>query len=239
MHRQIAGRLTTTRTKWVSLVAWLLLFFVVGGLSAKLIDVQNNEASSWLPESAEQNDAITAAAGAATGRLAAGPCTVVYDGIVGPWYLPLFLQHTGLASLAYAVLLPPVEQCIEGVLGRTGHGFADARKRQQGEAAEAARMILNEPGEILVALARDLNGERHVAEVGAGRCDRIDRNRDAGLIHQFELGADAPIGPWVLAAAQDADPGHGPLVELRDRVLMGVYQGAVIHDGNVQVSRYP
>jgi hypothetical protein len=79
----------------------------------------------WLPESAAQNDVVTAAAGAATGRFADGPHTVVYDGVVGPWYLSTFLQHAGVAFLSYAVLLPPVEQCVEQVRHRVGHGFTD------------------------------------------------------------------------------------------------------------------
>ncbi|MDO9458069.1 MMPL family transporter [Nocardioides sp.] len=53
MHRQIAGRLTGRVTKWVVLVAVLVLAGGMSSLSAKLADVQNNEASSWLPESAE------------------------------------------------------------------------------------------------------------------------------------------------------------------------------------------
>lgn len=95
----------------------------------------------WLPESAAQNDAITAATGAATGRLAAGPSTIVFDGIVGPWYLPMFFEHTGLTSLSYAVLLPPVEQCVAGVLGRTGHGFADEDATRQMHAEFASATI--------------------------------------------------------------------------------------------------
>jgi RND superfamily putative drug exporter len=53
MHRQIAGRLTGRVTKWIVLVFWLAAFAGMAGLNAKLIDVQNNEASSWLPGSAE------------------------------------------------------------------------------------------------------------------------------------------------------------------------------------------
>ncbi|MDN4162421.1 MMPL family transporter [Nocardioides abyssi] len=53
MHLQIAGRLTGRVTKWLVLLAWIAAFAVLGSLSAKLADVQDNEASSWLPASAE------------------------------------------------------------------------------------------------------------------------------------------------------------------------------------------
>src|SRR5215210_1582660 len=58
MHRQIAGKLTGPVTKWIVLGAWLVIFVVAGSLSAKLTDVQNNEASSWLPESAESTKVL-------------------------------------------------------------------------------------------------------------------------------------------------------------------------------------
>ncbi len=58
MHAQIAGKLTGKVTKWIVLVGWLVLMGTVGGLSSKLIDVQNNEASSWLPESAESTEVL-------------------------------------------------------------------------------------------------------------------------------------------------------------------------------------
>jgi len=53
MHRQIAGKLTSPVTKWVVLVVFVLLFFVMSGLGSKLADVKNNEQSSWVPSSAE------------------------------------------------------------------------------------------------------------------------------------------------------------------------------------------
>jgi RND superfamily putative drug exporter len=53
MHRQIAGSLTGRITKWVVLVVAVVITGFMGMFSAKLADVQNNEASSWLPESAE------------------------------------------------------------------------------------------------------------------------------------------------------------------------------------------
>jgi RND superfamily putative drug exporter len=58
MHRQIAGRLTGRVTKWIVLVFWVLVLGVSSGFASKLADVQNNEASSWLPASAESTRAL-------------------------------------------------------------------------------------------------------------------------------------------------------------------------------------
>ena len=57
MHRQIAGRLTGPVTKWIVLAVVLVAAGALGSLSSKLIDVQNNETSSWLPASAESTKA--------------------------------------------------------------------------------------------------------------------------------------------------------------------------------------
>ncbi len=58
MHRQIAGKLTGRVTKWAVLAFWVLAMGVAGGFASKLADVQNNEASSWLPASAESTRAL-------------------------------------------------------------------------------------------------------------------------------------------------------------------------------------
>ncbi len=58
MHRQIAGRLTGPVTKWFVFAAVLGITVLMAGLNSKLIDVQNNEASSWLPGSAESTKVV-------------------------------------------------------------------------------------------------------------------------------------------------------------------------------------
>jgi RND superfamily putative drug exporter len=58
MHRQIAGRLTGRVTKWLVLAFWVVVLAVSSGFASKLTDVQNNEASSWLPASAESTRAL-------------------------------------------------------------------------------------------------------------------------------------------------------------------------------------
>lgn len=59
----------------------------------------------WLPHAHIQNTAVVEAAAAATGRLA-GYCNVVYDGVVGPWFLDTFQSAAQLKHLNYVVLLP-------------------------------------------------------------------------------------------------------------------------------------
>ncbi len=63
--------------------------------------------------------------GAVAGRLATGGYTVVYDGVIGPWFLETFAAATGLPFLHYAILLPPEPVCLERARSRTGHGFKD------------------------------------------------------------------------------------------------------------------
>jgi len=58
MHRQIAGKLTGPITKWIVAAFWIILVVGLGGFAQKLTDVQNNEASSWLPSSAESTAAL-------------------------------------------------------------------------------------------------------------------------------------------------------------------------------------
>jgi hypothetical protein len=104
----------------------------------------------WLPESNEQNEIVTEAAALAAGRYASGGYMTVYDGVVGPWFLPTFTVATGLDCLDYVVLLPSVERCLQRVATRLGHGFTDegATRKMHHEFARAdldRRHVLLDP----------------------------------------------------------------------------------------------
>ena len=94
----------------------------------------------WLPEANSQNDVVIQAAAAATGLFARNSYMTVYEGVVGPWFLPTFIASTGQPSLHYAVLLPTVETCVERVATRARHGFRDesATRNMHAEFARAA-----------------------------------------------------------------------------------------------------
>jgi hypothetical protein len=117
----------------------------------------------WLPGSEHQNETVTRAAGAATGRFVAGGFDTIYDGIVGPWFLPTFAAAAGLVRLDYAVLLPSADTCVRNVLGRSGHGFRDeeATRKMHAEFEQAdvddrhVLRIEGEPVDDVAARVRD------------------------------------------------------------------------------------
>ncbi|WP_181312147.1 MMPL family transporter [Nocardioides campestrisoli] len=58
MPQMLTSRLTGPVSKWVVLGLWILVTVGSSVLASRLVDVQNNETSSWLPESAESTRAL-------------------------------------------------------------------------------------------------------------------------------------------------------------------------------------
>lgn len=86
--------------------------------------LRNGVLAPWAVEAHAQNAAVLQAAAAACGRLV-DHCSVVYDGVLGPWFLPDFLAASGLQHLHYVVLLPPENVCVHRVEARGGHDLTD------------------------------------------------------------------------------------------------------------------
>jgi cytidylate kinase len=112
----------------------------------------------WLPESKEQNEVVTRAAARAAAQYVTGGYMTVYDGVVGPWFLPTFLDATGLDRLDYVLLLPSLERCVERVRTRDGHGFTDpdATRKMHDEFAGAeidSRHLVIDPPDAADAVA--------------------------------------------------------------------------------------
>jgi cytidylate kinase len=95
----------------------------------------------WLPASHEQNTVVTEATARATSVFARGGFTTVFDGMVGPWFLPTFLANAELAAVHYVVLIASVETCVARVRGRADHGFRDEDVTRQMHASFAAAGI--------------------------------------------------------------------------------------------------
>ena len=127
----------------------------------------------WTPDSRHQNDVVLKAATAATRAFVDGGYDAIYDGVVGPWSLPVFTAGVGagVGRIDYAVLLPPLEVCLERVVGRTGHGFKD----------EAATEKMHR--EFTTALATIADGHVFRNDGHAERtADRIQASSEAGRL---------------------------------------------------------
>ncbi|WP_129789114.1 AAA family ATPase [Promicromonospora panici] len=127
--------------------------------------------SPWLPGSHAQNDTTVRAAAAAAGRFAAGGMTVVYDGVIGPWFLPTFARLAGVEVIDYVVLLPPAETCLKRVETRTGHGFTDLAATQHMHDDFVRATVSDPPGVVLTELPDDVAGvtDMIVAALESGR----------------------------------------------------------------------
>ena len=77
MNQQIAGWVTHHWAKWAVLVVSLLVIGSMGFLGTKLLDVQNNEMSSWLPSDAESTRVLNEASAFADPD--AVPAVVLYE----------------------------------------------------------------------------------------------------------------------------------------------------------------
>ena len=124
----------------------------------------------WLPASNDQNTVVTEAAASAAGAFATGGYTTVYDGVVGPWFLPTFSAATGLERLDYAVLLPSVEVCVQRVATRADHGFTDeaATRKMHAEFARASiadRHVLRDPAGDATSVAQLIESAREAGDL--------------------------------------------------------------------------
>jgi cytidylate kinase len=105
---------------------------------------------AWLPEASDQNRVVIHASGAAAGRFARGGYDAVFDGVLGPWWLPTFFEATELNDLHYAVLLPSANRCVHNVAAREGHVDEPATRHMHDQFQRAladldTRHVLTDP----------------------------------------------------------------------------------------------
>src|SRR5439155_1682860 len=96
----------------------------------------------WLPEATDQNRVVIRASGAAAGQFVRGGYDVIYDGVLGPWWLPTFFEATELVDLHYAI---------------DGENYGGARdlRRLAGQRVPAASTLCGDP-----RLGRGVDGSR-------------------------------------------------------------------------------
>jgi predicted kinase len=119
----------------------------------------------WLPQSHAQNRAINEAIAAAAAAYARSGYTVFVDGVVGPWFLDIFLEAAQISQvpLAYVVLRLPRETAVTRV-----------RDRDEGP-------LPDYPPHIFEGFADIGEFESHVLEVGDAGLDTVAHRVKVGL----------------------------------------------------------
>ncbi len=136
MHRQIAGKLTGPVSKWIVAAAVVLLAFLLAPLSSKLVDVQNNEASSWLPASAEATKVLDELSETIDPNDI--PTLVVYDRDGG-------LTETDLAAMDEQAA--EIGSEVGGVTDEDADGSPDVLSPNGAEQLNLPQQLLSEDGE--------------------------------------------------------------------------------------------
>ena len=112
--------------------------------------LDQGKVTPWLPEATDQNRVVIRASGAAAGQYVRGGFEAVFDGVLGPWWLPTFFEATELNDLHYAILLPSPDRCVHNVAAREGRVDEPATRDMHNEFQRAiadldARHVLTDP----------------------------------------------------------------------------------------------
>jgi RecA/RadA recombinase len=108
----VASHLAASSQLGVHLVGDQVFHWVVGGY-----------VPPWMPGTSRQNGTVISAMAAAAARFADGGYDVFVDGIIGPWFLPYWLQAAGRGRPThYFVLRPSRQTAGMRATGRRGPG---------------------------------------------------------------------------------------------------------------------
>jgi RecA/RadA recombinase len=95
----VAAQLAASSQLGVHLAGDQVFHWVVGGY-----------VPPWMPGTSRQNGTVISAIAAAAVQFADGGYDVFVDGIIGPWFLPYWLQMAGRARPTHYLILRPSRQ---------------------------------------------------------------------------------------------------------------------------------
>ncbi|MBS2539820.1 AAA family ATPase [Catenulispora sp. NF23] len=114
-----------------STVARLLTDSLTPSVHLHSDDFWHNIKQGWiapyLPESEHQNSVVVHAAAAAAGIYASGGYQVIYDGVVGPWFIDVFREAAAQHGVAlhYVILRPDLATTVNRAIHRTGDALTE------------------------------------------------------------------------------------------------------------------
>ena len=89
--------------------------------------IRKGHIAPFLPDAAPQNEVVAGVLAAAAARFASGGYTVILDGIVGPWFLPIYLEaaRSNHLRVHYIVLRPSSDVALARAVSRRPDQLTD------------------------------------------------------------------------------------------------------------------
>ena len=89
--------------------------------------IRRGHIAAFLPNAAQQNEVVSGVLAAAAVSFASGGYTVILDGIVGPWFLPIYLEaaRSNGVDVHYIVLRPSSGVAAARAVSRRSHQLTD------------------------------------------------------------------------------------------------------------------
>lgn len=89
--------------------------------------IKKGRIAPYLPEAHQQNQTVLDVLATAAFGYASGGYHVIYDGVVGPWFIDLFraAARRHAVPLSYVILRPSLDTTVERATGRTGEALTD------------------------------------------------------------------------------------------------------------------
>ncbi len=89
--------------------------------------IRRGHIAPFLPDAAQQNEVVAGVLAAAAARFASRGYTVILDGIVGPWFLAIYLEAAQSETLEvhYIILRPSSDIALARAVSRRPHQLTD------------------------------------------------------------------------------------------------------------------
>jgi predicted kinase len=89
--------------------------------------IRKGHIAPFLPHAAQQNEVVAGVLAAAAASFASRGYTVILDGIVGPWFLAMYLEAAQSEELEihYIVLRPSSDVALKRAVARSPHELTD------------------------------------------------------------------------------------------------------------------
>jgi hypothetical protein len=89
--------------------------------------IRRGHIAPFLEDAAQQNEVVSRVLAAAAARFASGGYTVILDGIVGPWFLAIYLEavRSDGIGVQYIVLRPSSDVASGRAVSRRPHELTD------------------------------------------------------------------------------------------------------------------